>query len=201
MSTITTDRSRTVQADEDGSHHDHLAAGPDRQPVRPDRPRALRVTPRLVWAVVAVALVASLALGATRGREWYDARQTGAANAAAVAAAKQLAINFVTVDHTRVGADMARVRAGATGEFLKSYSTSAADLEKVLVANKTVSTVQRSEAALVSGDEDSAVALVGVVAPTRNTAVPNGETKTYRMRLDLRLVGDAWKVENLEFVG
>ena len=71
----------------------------------------------------------------------------------------------------------------------------------MLVANKTVSTVQRTEAALVSGDRDSAVALVGVVAPTTNTAVPKGETKTYRMRLQLQKVGAEWKVGTLEFVG
>ena len=211
MSTITTPAGRAVKADEDVSHSDPLAADTDHLTTRPadghddadhrPNPRALSLTPRVLWVVVALALVASVALGATRGRDWYAARQTEAANASAVAAAKQLAINFVTVDYTKVDADVARVKAGATGEFLKSYSTSAADLSKVLVANKTVSTVQRTEAALVSGDEDSAVALVGVVAPTRNTAVPNGETKTYRMRLDLRLVGDAWKVENLEFVG
>jgi Mce-associated membrane protein len=200
MSTITTQSRRAVEADEGESHPDPLAADTDHQPT-PDRPRSLRITPAVVWVVVAIALVASLALGATRGRDWYAARQTEAANAAAVAAARQLAINFVTVDYTKVDADMARVKAGATGEFLKSYSTSSADLAKVLVANQTVSTVQRTEAALVSGDEDSAIALVGVVAPTKNTAVPDGETKTYRMRLDLRMVGDAWKVENLEFVG
>ena len=200
MSTITTDAGRTVTADEGESHPDPLAADTDHQSTR-DRARALRITPTMVWVVVAIALVASLALGATRGRDWYEARQTKASNAAAVAAAKQLAINFVTVDYTKVDADVARVKAGATGEFLKSYSTSAADLTKVLVANQTVSTVQRTEAALVSGDQDSAIALVGVVAPTKNTAVPNGETKTYRMRLDLRMVGDTWKVENLEFVG
>ncbi|TPG13340.1 hypothetical protein [Pedococcus bigeumensis] len=200
MSTITTDAGRTVKADEGESRPDPHAADTDPQPT-PGRARALRITPTMVWVVVAIALVASLALGATRGRDWYAARQTQAANAAAVAAAKQLAINFVTVDYTKVDADIARVKAGATGEFLKSYSTSSADLTKVLVANQTVSTVQRTEAALVSGDQDSAVALVGVVAPTKNTAVPNGETKTYRMRLDLRMVGDTWKVENLEFVG
>ena len=200
MSTITTDAGRTVKADEGGSHPDPQAADTDPQTTA-GRARALRITPTLVWVVVAIALVASLALGATRGRDWYAARQTQAANAAAVAAAKQLAINFVTVDYTKVDADIARVKAGATGEFLKSYSTSSADLTKVLVANQTVSTVQRTEAALVSGDQDSAIALVGVVAPTKNTAVPNGETKTYRMRLDLRMVGDTWKVENLEFVG
>lgn len=200
MSTITTHAGRAVEADEGVSHPDALAADTDHQTTR-DRVRSLRITPTIVWIVVAIALVASLALGATRGRDWYAARQTSAANADAVAAARQLAINFVTVDYTKVDADMARVKAGATGDFLKSYSTSAAQLSKVLVANKTVSSVQRTEAALVSGDEDSAVALVGVVAPTKNTAVPNGETKTYRMRLDLRLVGDEWKVENLEFVG
>ncbi len=199
MSTITHARG-VVSADEAASHPDPLAADTAVQP-EGRRARALRITPRMVWLVVAVTLVASLALGATRGRDWYAARQTEAANASAVAAAKQLAINFVTVDYTKVDADVARVKAGATGEFLKSYSSSSADLTKVLVANQTVSTVQRTEAALVSGDKDSAVALVGVVAPTKNTAVPNGQTKTYRMRLDLRMVGDAWKVENLEFVG
>ncbi len=60
---------------------------------------------------------------------------------------------------------------------------------------------RRLEAAAESGDRDSAIALVGVVAPTTNTAVPSGETKTYRMRMELRKVSDAWKVEHLEFVG
>lgn len=196
MSTITTHAGRAVKdpgpAEAAVSTTDAPARGV---------PRRLRVTPRAVWAVVVLALVASLALAATRGREWYAARQVEAAQAQAVAAARQLAVNFVTVDYEKVDADTARVKAGATGEFLKSYSASVDELKKVLVANKTVSTVQRTEVGLVSGDRDSAVVLVGVVAPTKNTAVPKGETKTYRMRLDLRLVGDEWKVGNLEFVG
>jgi Mce-associated membrane protein len=216
MSTITTPAGRAVTAQEartgaaadtsghgadgadvaDGATNEaaHASAGPRGVGVA-------RLTPRLVWVLVVLALVASIALAATRGRDWYAARQTEQAHAAAVAAAKQLAVNFVSVDYTKVDADTARVRAGATGQFLQSYSTSVEELKKVLVANKTVSTVQRTEAALVSGDQDSAVALVGVVAPTKNTAVPAGETKTYRMRLELRRVGEAWKVENLEFVG
>lgn len=199
MSTIT-----RVGRAADADRADRAASRPpsaDAHPQTPARVGIARVTPRLVWVLVVLALAASVALGATRGRDWYAARQTTAAQASATAAARQLAINFVSVDHTRVDADIARVRAGATGDFLKSYTTAADQLKKVLVANKTVSTVQRSEAALVSGDLDSAVALVGVVAPTKNTAVPAGETKTYRMRLELRRVGTAWKVENLEFVG
>ena len=196
MTTITTHAGRAVTATERDPAPEPSTDTPPRT-----GPRALRLTPRYLWLLAAVALVAAVVLAATSGREWYAARQTEQANAAATAAARQLAINFVTVDYQKVDADTARVRAGATGEFLKSYSASVDELKKVLVANKTVSTVQRSEAALVSGDRDSAVALVGVVAPTKNTAVPAGETKTYRMRLDLRKVGETWKVENLEFVG
>ena len=212
MSTMTTPATMAAMTDEDPmpeSPADHPegarpdGARPDDDTTDAARPTVgvARITPRLLWVLVVLALVASVALGASRGRDWYAARQTTAANAAATAAARQLAINFVSVDYATVDADTARVRAGATGDFLKSYSTSVDQLKKVLVTNKTVSTVQRSEAALVSGDLDSAVALVGVVAPTKNTAVPAGETKTYRMRLELRKVGSAWKVENLEFVG
>jgi Mce-associated membrane protein len=196
MSTITTHAGRAVKAER------RTGATPPDTDTHVRRTAAVaRVTPKVVWALAVLALAASLALGATKGREWYAARQADQANAAALAAAKQLAVNFVTVDYQHVDADTARVKSGATGEFLKSYSSSMDELRKVLVANKTVSTVQRTEAAIVSGDSDSAVALVGVVAPTRNTAVPNGETKTYRMRLELRMTGQGWKVENLEFVG
>jgi len=165
------------------------------------RTRTARITPRALWALVALLLLAAAALGATRGREAYTAYRTDQAHAEAVAAARQLAVNFVTVDFQQVDKDTARVRAGATGTFLESYTTSVEELKKVIVQNKTVSRAERTEAALVSGDLDSAVALVGVVAPTTNTSVPDGEKKTYRMRLELRKVSDAWKVENLEFVG
>jgi Mce-associated membrane protein len=199
MSTITTHAGRAVTGRERPGRTSDPA--PDTDSTTPARTAVARITPRVVWAVAVLALVASVALGVTRGREWYAARQTEQAQAAALAAAKQLGINFVTVDYRHVDADIARVKAGATGTFLKSYSSSVEELKKVLVANQTVSTVQRTEASIVSGDQDSAVALVGVVAPTSNTSVPNGETKTYRMRLELRKAGQAWKVENLEFVG
>lgn len=163
--------------------------------------RTARITPRGLWALAALVLVAALAVGATLGRQAWTAHQDQQARAEAVAAAKQLAVNFVTVDYQHVDDDIARVRGGATGTFLQSYSSSVAELKKVLVQNKTVSRAERTEAALVSGDRDSAVVLVGVVAPTQNTSVPDGEKKTYRMRLELRKASDAWKVENLEFVG
>jgi Mce-associated membrane protein len=203
MSTITTQAGRAVnsQPRTGGAGTTSKEAPKGAQRTAQRRPRTASITPRLLWALTALALVAAVALGATKGRTWFAAHQTQQANAEAVAAARQLAVNFVTVNYEQVDQDTSRVKAGATGVFLDSYTKSVGELKKVIVQNKTVSSAERTEVALASGDTDSAVALVGVVAPTKNTAVPDGETKTYRMRMELRKVSDAWKVENLEFVG
>ncbi|PRY57506.1 Mce-associated membrane protein [Knoellia remsis] len=156
---------------------------------------------RILWALTVVVLAATIALGATRGRDWWEARQVEQAQDAALAAGKQLAVNFATIDYRKVDEDTSRVKDGATGEFLSSYTSQLEELKKVIVDNKSVSKVERAEAGLVTGDRDSATVIVGIVAPTTNTVVPKGETKTYRTKLGLRLVGDEWKVERLEFVG
>ena len=161
----------------------------------------VRRTARVLWALVAVVLVVTAALAATRGRAWWEARQVERAQQEALAAGRQLAVNFATLDHRTVDADTERVKQGATGEFLQSYTTSLADLRSLVVENRSTSTVERAEAALVAGARDSAQVIVGVVAPTTNTNTPKGEKKTYRIKLGLREVGGTWKVERLEFVG
>ncbi|QIM20050.1 hypothetical protein G7075_01015 [Phycicoccus sp. HDW14] len=158
-------------------------------------------TVRLLWALVALVVLATVVLAATRGRAWYDARQVQQAQREALAAGRQLAVNFATLDYRKVDEDTDRVKQGATGEFLDSYTTSLTDLRKVVTDNRSTSRVERAEAALVSGDRDSAQVIVGVVAPTSNSNAPDGETKTYRIKLGLREVGGTWKVERLEFVG
>ncbi len=161
-----------------------------------------RMTPaRVLWALTTLALVATVALAATRGRDWWEARATQTAQNDALAAGRQLAVNFATIDYRKVTEDTDRVKAGATGEFLASYTSQLDDLRKVIVDNKSVSKVERSEAALVNGDRDSATVIVGLIAPTSNSVVPQGEKKTYRTKLGLRRVGEQWKVERLEFVG
>ena len=156
---------------------------------------------RALWALVVLVLLVTAVVAGTRGRTWLDARQVESANRDALAAGRQIAVNFATLDYRTVEEDTARVKAGATGEFLASYTKSLGDLRTLVVDNKSTSSVERAEAALVTGDHDSAQVIVGVVAPTTNSNVPDGEKKTYRMKLGLREVGGTWKVERLEFVG
>lgn len=157
-------------------------------------------TPRLLWAVATVLFLAAVVVAATLGRTAWQGRTQAENEAEALAAGRQLAVNFVTMHADSFDADAARVLAGATGSFKKEYESTLSELKPVVTANKTVSTVERAEAALVSADADSARVIVGVVAPTTNTATTTPQKKTYRLRLDLTKVGAEWKVGNLEFV-
>lgn len=162
--------------------------------------RTWRPSGRLLWILATLLVLAAVAVTATAGRAAWQQQRDEDARAAALAAGRQIAVNFVTMSASTFDADTKRVLDEATGTFAKEYASTLAQLKPVVTANKTVSTVERAEAALVSGDEDSAKVIVGVVAPTSNASTPKPEKKTYRLRLDLVKVGDAWKVSTLDFV-
>jgi Mce-associated membrane protein len=167
---------------------------------RTRQPRTRRPSARVLWALAAGFLLAALAVTATLGRAAWQARQADESRSAALAAGRQIAVNFVTMRASSFDADTKRVLDDATGQFRTEYASTLAQLKPVVTANKTVSTVERAEAALVSADDDSARVIVGVVAPTTNASTSTPEKKTYRLRLDLVRVGDAWKVNALDFV-
>ncbi|NUR15294.1 MAG: hypothetical protein HOQ13_03170 [Dermatophilaceae bacterium] len=190
-----------ADAGDTGGTHDGAAPGHEDAPRAGLRgARTWRPTPRLLWALTAVLLLAAIAVTATLGRSAWQAQRVADARDTALAAGRQIAVNFVTMNAATFDADTKRVLAASTGSFQKEYAATIAQLRPVVTANKTVSTVERAEASLVSGDDDSARVIVGVVAPTTNAATPTAEKKTYRLRLDLVKVGDSWKVSSLDFV-
>jgi Mce-associated membrane protein len=163
-----------------------------------------RISPGLVLGVAALLLLLAAVIGVSKARPYFAERDRADQDAAALAAGKQLAVNFVTMDYRTFDSYGAQVLSGASGSFRTDYAAKLADLKKVVVANRTHSSVKQVEAGLVSSDADSARVIVGLVAPTSNTATPKAVDKTYRLRLDLHRTSDAnapWKVISLDFVG
>ena len=166
--------------------------------------RVGRVSSASPWVVATVAvlvLAVAAVVGFTQGRGWFAQRDQDQASADALSAGRQLAVNFTTLDYRHVDQDTQRVLDGATGTFHDQFAKAVASLKKVVVDNKSVSSVKTVNAAVVSADADSARVIVGVVAPTSNASTPQPVDKTYRMRLDLERSGSSWKVSNLDFVG
>jgi Mce-associated membrane protein len=166
-------------------------------------PLIARMTPAVALAMASLLLFAAAAVGVTKSRQSFAEADRADQGAAALASGRQLAVNFVTMDYRRFDSYSAQVLSGASGSFRADYAAKLADLKKVMVANHAVSSVKQVEAGLVSSDQDSAEVIVGVVAPTSNTATPQAVDKSYRLRLDLQRTSERnapWKVTNLVFV-
>jgi Mce-associated membrane protein len=152
----------------------------------------------VVLAVVLALLAALAVLGAVKLR---DVPKRDDARAAALAAARQEALNLTSIDGKDIDADLKRVQDGATGGFAKDFATRAKDLKSVLTANAVVAEGRVIDAALVRGDLDTATVLVVVDSTVKNTSVPAGRANTYRMQLDLERHGGRWLTSALQFVG
>jgi Mce-associated membrane protein len=152
----------------------------------------------LVLAVVGLLLlpvVAVLGVQLARYDEREDRRQ------AAIAAAKQSALNLTSIDVENFDEDVRNVLEGATGPFRADFERRAEDLEQVLSENEVSSEGEVIDAGLVRFDPRNATALVVVDSTVRNTAAPEGRVNTYRMQLELEYRDGRWLTSMLQFVG
>src|SRR5690349_11368954 len=92
-------------------------------PHRKPRLRQETTSPRQRWAVrlLAVALLGALAAAGVFGRQWYDQRQLDTARQQALAAARQEAVDFVSISAATIDGDLKRIADGATGDFRDEF--------------------------------------------------------------------------------
>lgn len=154
---------------------------------------------RWIWALAVLVLVVAAALTWFVARPAYEQAQERESDAAAVAAARAMAVNFTTLDYQQFGPYKQRILDAATGQFAQDFAQQASSLQTLVTQNKSTSRPTRTEVALVSADADSAEVLAGIVAQTTNSAAPDGVTKTYRMDLKLEKAHGTWKVSSLEY--
>jgi Mce-associated membrane protein len=172
----------------------------DEEPVLESPPVPRR---RPHWSAVAACAVLAVALAAAAfgGYRWYGDRALDEAHEAALAAARQTAVNFVSVSASSVDRDLQRIVAGATGEFKDEFVRGQGQVRAAIVENKVESTGTVLRAGLVSGDRRSAVVLVAVDATVKNVKAPDGRPSHYRIQVDVTRTGGAWLVSRLQFVG
>ncbi|MFE5812968.1 hypothetical protein [Streptomyces sp. NPDC056479] len=145
--------------------------------------------------VVVTALVISLTL------DLYEQHQADERRQDILSAARQSALNFTSLDYRHYDRDSANVLAGATGDFRKQFAAQTDQLTRLVAQNRSVSEGQILEAGIVRSGENSARVLVVADSRVTNTAVPQGEARTYRLQLDLVHRDGRWLTSDVEFVG
>ncbi|GAB2968962.1 hypothetical protein GCM10023080_035110 [Streptomyces pseudoechinosporeus] len=118
-----------------------------------------------------------------------------------LAAARQSALNFTSLDYRHYDRDSGNVLKGATGDFKEQFAAQTEELTALVARNKSVSEGRVLDAGIVRSDERSARVLVVADSKVTNTAVPDGEARTYRLQLDLVLRDSRWLTSDVEFVG
>ncbi|MEV0375235.1 hypothetical protein AB0I10_36615 [Streptomyces sp. NPDC050636] len=180
--------------------------GPSSRPVRALRRLGARLAGaarggRAMAAGLAVATAVTTALAVWLGIQAYEQRAAEQRHQDILAAARQSALNFTSLDYRHYERDSKNVLKGATGDFKKQFTAQTAQLTKLVAKNKSVSKGQVLEAGITQADEDSARVLVVADSKVTNTAAPDGQARTYRLQLDLELKNGSWLTSGVEFVG
>jgi Mce-associated membrane protein len=161
-------------------------------------PRRHRPTARLA---LGLAVVAALVLAIVLGQRALAERARAQDKADVVSAARQMGVNFSTLSYQSFDRDTARVIAGSTGAFRSDFTAQAAQIKKVVVANRSESTGQVGPVAIVTWTGTKARTLVVLDASVTNTSSAKPAARHYRMQLDLQKVNGRWLVSQLQFVG
>ncbi|MGC9541175.1 hypothetical protein [Streptomyces sp. UG1] len=156
---------------------------------------------RVLSVGLATATVVTTALTIWLAFVVLDQRETDQRRQEVLAAARQSALNFTSLDYRHYDRDSANVLSGATGDFKKQFAAQTKQLTELVAQNKSVSEGQVLEAGIVRSDENSARVLVVADSKVTNTAVPKGEARTYRLQLDLVHKDGRWLTSDVEFVG
>lgn len=161
------------------------------------RRRLSRVGSALVAGAVIVATLTGLA--GWLGYRAYDKHEAQAQRELFVQTARQGAVNLTTINYTEVDADVQRILDLATGAFRDDFEQRSKPFIEVVKAAQSKSEGTVTEAGLESQRGDSAQVLVAVAVKSR-TAGGEEAPREWRMRIEVRSVGDDAKVSNVVFV-
>ena len=161
--------------------------------------RGLRRTPLslIVYVVLLGLVVATVVVGlrlrSDGGRD--DARDE------AVAAARQQAVNLLSIDYRTAARDLQRIVDGSTGEQQRIYRAQLGSFPAVLRQTRSVSTGQVLAAGLASYNGDQAEVALAVNQTVRSTESKGEIDTSRRMVLELRREHGRWLVSKQTFVG
>lgn len=145
-------------------------------------------------------IVATLAgLSGWLGYRAYQKHEAQTRQNLYVVTARQGAVNLTTINYTQVDADVQRILDVATGAFRDDFEQRSKPFMEVVKAAQSKSEGTVTDAGLESQSGDSAQVLVAVAVKSR-TAGGEEAPREWRMRIEVRSVGDDAKVSNVVFV-
>lgn len=173
------------------------------RPGRFGRFRARLSRPRWTTVAAAIALLCTAALLTVGGYLTWDHQQTVHTErnrAEFAAAARQVAVGLMSIDHTNADADVRRIIDNSTGEFRDEFAHASEDFVKLAKDAKVTTEATATAAAVESMTDDTAVVLVTVSSTVTNAEGAEDAPRNWRLSVDLKRDGGQIKMSKVEFV-
>jgi Mce-associated membrane protein len=148
----------------------------------------------------ALTIVALAVFGAQRLWTWRDEIDAGNERDAAVAAASSEVTKLISVSAQDSDAAFRELLAGATASFRADLEKQAEQLQKALAANKVVAKGTVVSAGVGRSTDTQATVFVAATGTVTNAGTAAPQNRDYRVKVEMRKVGERWLVAGLEFV-
>lgn len=169
-------------------------------PARPDgglSPRVVAITAGALTLALLALVTASVLLGLSV----WEQRRAEAERQAVLHAARQEAVNLLTIDYRTLDRDVDRILDGATGTFRDQYATNTGTLQRFVQEAKASTKGSVQSAGVVSMDGDSAEVLL-VADQQVNWAESDREiSQHFRLSFTMQRKDDRWLVSKFGYVG
>jgi Mce-associated membrane protein len=149
--------------------------------------------------VSAVVVTALAGLTGWLGYRAYSEREAQAQRDLFVQTARQGAVNLTTISYTEIDSDVQRILDLATGAFRDDFEHRSKPFMELVKAAQSVSEGTVTDAGLESQHGDSAQVLVAVAVKSR-TAGGEEAPREWRMKIEVKAIGDDAKMSNVVFV-
>ncbi|NMI00124.1 hypothetical protein [Pseudonocardia acidicola] len=141
--------------------------------------------------------VAAAVLGVLLVRE----HDRAADRAAATATAEEVSSELLALGFQDSLAAIGRMLDRSTGPLRSQLTALSSTLTSLLQQGRVASDGRVTSSAIERIDADTAVVLVAAEALLKNTEIPNGQQRTYRIAVSLEHQGDRWLASSVDFVG
>ncbi|APE37077.1 hypothetical protein BOX37_27660 [Nocardia mangyaensis] len=159
--------------------------------------------PRRLAAALIVLTVAMFAVLGGAAKLFTDVRASenaGERDRIVLDTGRRVAAELVSLNHTSAKENLDTIAANSTGSFRDQFDKVSGTFSSVLTQGQVESSGEVKEAGIVSVGDDRAVIIAAVTSTVKNSEVPEGQMRVYRMKMTLEKNGSDWLVSDVEFV-
>jgi Mce-associated membrane protein len=171
------------------------------EPLAPHaRPSSAARASVIVGTAALVLCTAAAGLAAVGARQLSHREDASSLREQALAAGRQIAVDFAAYDYRHLQQDFDRVVNETTGALRTQYASQSAGIQDLVIKAKAVSTAEVKSAGLVGAGSKGATVIVALDRLVKNTSAPNGQPDSFGMQIVLRKIHGRWLASSVKFL-